>query len=88
MMKVKNPWVTSVRNRALNEKLKALVSPYVGLEYNDKIKTEILTTVKKFISRENLADDTAFVIHLEKRPGAGISGIYHTSHFKGISIVA
>lgn len=87
-VKVKNAWIVSAKIRELNKKLAVYVRIYLDKEYTTQLRTELLATVKIFISREKLADDTPFKIHLEKKPLMGTMGIYHTSYFKGISIIA
>lgn len=78
-MKVKNPWVFSSRMKSLNRKLSNLVGKFVDDLYTDDVKKTVYAIIREFVAKENLADDTAFLIKLDKTKSTPI--------FKGIQIV-
>ena len=82
---IKNHWTKQVYFRRLNKNLAELVKSYLGQTWTDDLKKTVSKLALKFMTDNDLDDDTAFAVVLEKGTTTGISGTKDT--FRGIKLV-
>jgi hypothetical protein len=81
---IKNHWTKRIHYRALNKSLLGIVQTYLGQAWTDDLKKLISKLALKFMVDNDLDDDTAFAVVLERGATTGISGA--TDIFRGIKL--
>jgi len=81
----KNHWAKQILFRNLNKNLAEVVKNYLGQVWTPDLKNTIRKLALKFMNDNNLADDTAFTVVLEKDALNSINGTKDI--FRGIKLV-